>query len=307
MIRRPPRSTPLYSSAASDVYKRQGLDESSMANWDIAYDGASKLKAYELLNEVETTTVVSNKVFKDVSSNLGISSNRHFSILDRIFRLVDNNFSYEKYYPLIKGYKDLILQIHFKEQNIPSINGNSSDEDLLKNLLLFLIEIPSGYDDIIFEILIEEFQYNHSLIEKILEELYNNEFFLRYIKFLSGISLVNLKFVSGYVSEVTSLFNSYRYDIHNVSKRILERLAINYEAIFEPKTTSIPIVYKLEIPHNPEIIISDKERMERLDETGHLRKTDDPLEYCHLYLSEIKKLSQEADIEIINIATRVKI
>ena len=25
MIRRPPRSTPLYSSAASDVYKRQGL------------------------------------------------------------------------------------------------------------------------------------------------------------------------------------------------------------------------------------------------------------------------------------------
>ncbi|MFL0122953.1 hypothetical protein V2611_14250, partial [Tenacibaculum maritimum] len=286
------------------LYK--GLDESSMANWDIAYDGASKLKAYELLNEVETTTVVSNKVFKDVSSNLGISSNRHFSILDRIFRLVGNNFSYEKYYPLIKEYKDLILQIHFKEQNIPSINGNSSDEDLLKNLLLFLIEIPSGYDDIIFEILIEEFQYNHSLIEKILEELYNNEFFLRYIKFLSGISLVNLKFVSGYVSEVTSLFNSYRYDIHNVSKRILERLAINYEAIFEPKTTSIPIVYKLEILHNPEIIISDKERMERLDETGHLRKTDDPLEYCHLYLSEIKKLSQEADIEIINIATRVK-
>src|SRR5660398_99886 len=27
MIRRPPRSTPLYSSAASDVYKRQTLDE----------------------------------------------------------------------------------------------------------------------------------------------------------------------------------------------------------------------------------------------------------------------------------------
>src|SRR5660397_169387 len=26
MIRRPPRSTPLYSSAASDVYKRQGYD-----------------------------------------------------------------------------------------------------------------------------------------------------------------------------------------------------------------------------------------------------------------------------------------
>src|SRR5665647_1089020 len=30
MIRRPPRSTPLYSSAASDVYKRQGLGEEGM-------------------------------------------------------------------------------------------------------------------------------------------------------------------------------------------------------------------------------------------------------------------------------------
>ena len=30
MIRRPPRSTPLYSSAASDVYKRQHLDSTSL-------------------------------------------------------------------------------------------------------------------------------------------------------------------------------------------------------------------------------------------------------------------------------------
>src|SRR5665647_441341 len=31
MIRRPPRSTPLYSSAASDVYKRQALHKASGA------------------------------------------------------------------------------------------------------------------------------------------------------------------------------------------------------------------------------------------------------------------------------------
>src|SRR5660397_88186 len=30
MIRRPPRSTPLYSSAASDVYKRQGLADGTI-------------------------------------------------------------------------------------------------------------------------------------------------------------------------------------------------------------------------------------------------------------------------------------
>src|SRR5660397_152566 len=32
MIRRPPRSTPLYSSAASDVYKRQGVDPAQLLN-----------------------------------------------------------------------------------------------------------------------------------------------------------------------------------------------------------------------------------------------------------------------------------
>src|SRR5665647_3319120 len=36
MIRRPPRSTPLYSSAASDVYKRQGLDVAGdLADWSL--------------------------------------------------------------------------------------------------------------------------------------------------------------------------------------------------------------------------------------------------------------------------------
>eukprot|EP00826_Nyctotherus_ovalis_P066696 TRINITY_DN988_c0_g1_i18.p1 TRINITY_DN988_c0_g1~~TRINITY_DN988_c0_g1_i18.p1 ORF type:complete len:103 (-),score=21.51 TRINITY_DN988_c0_g1_i18:22-306(-) len=30
MIRRPPRSTPLYSSAASDVYKRQDMDNTAL-------------------------------------------------------------------------------------------------------------------------------------------------------------------------------------------------------------------------------------------------------------------------------------
>ena len=38
MMRRPPRSTPLYSSAASDVYKRQGQAISSAASLSIADD-----------------------------------------------------------------------------------------------------------------------------------------------------------------------------------------------------------------------------------------------------------------------------
>src|SRR5674476_1638094 len=42
MIRRPPRSTPLYSSAASDVYKRQVLD----------HDAAVDLAVLHLVEDV---------------------------------------------------------------------------------------------------------------------------------------------------------------------------------------------------------------------------------------------------------------
>src|SRR5660397_256458 len=40
MIRRPPRSTPLYSSAASDVYKRQGVRRAGQAKAIVALDGS---------------------------------------------------------------------------------------------------------------------------------------------------------------------------------------------------------------------------------------------------------------------------
>src|SRR5660397_79012 len=41
MIRRPPRSTPLYSSAASDVYKRQGQAMGTRSDVDIVEGGAT--------------------------------------------------------------------------------------------------------------------------------------------------------------------------------------------------------------------------------------------------------------------------
>ena len=44
MIRRPPRSTPLYSSAASDVYKRQIY----WSHIDIVYYGNSRENAAEI-------------------------------------------------------------------------------------------------------------------------------------------------------------------------------------------------------------------------------------------------------------------
>src|SRR5674476_320338 len=50
MIRRPPRSTPLYSSAASDVYKRQDVFSRYVVGWMIADRESSEL-AKKLISE----------------------------------------------------------------------------------------------------------------------------------------------------------------------------------------------------------------------------------------------------------------
>eukprot|EP00826_Nyctotherus_ovalis_P025799 TRINITY_DN2000_c0_g2_i22.p1 TRINITY_DN2000_c0_g2~~TRINITY_DN2000_c0_g2_i22.p1 ORF type:complete len:198 (-),score=59.68 TRINITY_DN2000_c0_g2_i22:135-707(-) len=52
MIRRPPRSTPLYSSAASDVYKRQVLDNNADSRFQVSADFQFALK-----ERIENATV----------------------------------------------------------------------------------------------------------------------------------------------------------------------------------------------------------------------------------------------------------
>src|SRR5674476_1698977 len=49
MIRRPPRSTPLYSSAASDVYKRQRILITNREQWPVA----EVVAAYRSQSDVE--------------------------------------------------------------------------------------------------------------------------------------------------------------------------------------------------------------------------------------------------------------
>src|SRR5660398_28663 len=58
MIRRPPRSTPLYSSAASDVYKRQ-VDETFLPGWVLLAQHHILLAAPTLIQLAEAAVAVS--------------------------------------------------------------------------------------------------------------------------------------------------------------------------------------------------------------------------------------------------------
>ena len=52
MIRRPPRSTPLYSSAASDVYKRQAM------NRGIICVGGGEPESYDIIGERKLKPII---------------------------------------------------------------------------------------------------------------------------------------------------------------------------------------------------------------------------------------------------------
>jgi len=282
------------------------IKDSSNANWDKGYDGGSKIEAYNILDKVERKEIVSDKVFNDLAENIEVSSNHFLGYVDEVFKLIDKDFNYEEYYKYVKEYKEQIINIHRRDDEIPKLIGSSSDYELIKKIILFLSEIPSGFDDVLFEILNEEFDRNKLLIEDILEEFFNNEFYFKFTKLLSILSINNTDFVLSYQDKVIGLFNSERYDIHSICLKILERLEIDYKSLFNKKIKKIPFIYKMEIPYQPEIVISDEQRMTRLNKTGFLRSTNDPLEFCHLYIDDIKEISELSGFDVVNIAHRIK-
>lgn len=282
------------------------IKESSNSNWDKGYDGGSKIKAYKLLEKLESKGIVSDMVFKDLSDNIEISSNRFLDYIDEVFKIIDKDFNYDEYYLLLREYKEQIINIHQKEHKSPQITSNSIDNDVFKQIVVFLSEIPSGFDDVLIEILNEESEINKLLIGEILESFYSEGFYFKFIKLLSVLSINNSDFVLPHIERVRSLFNSERFDIHSISLTILDRLEIDYKSLFIRKTKEIPFIYKMEIPYQPEMVISEKQRMKRLDKTGFLRPTNDPIEFCHLYISDIKEISRISGFDVVNIAHRIK-
>ncbi|WP_339841630.1 ATP-binding protein [uncultured Maribacter sp.] len=284
----------------------KAIANSSDINWSWVYDGGSKIKTYKQLIKIDEGDEVRDIAFNDFANSIEISSSRLFNTIDDIFKIIDPKFSYDDYYSHIKGYKDLFIDIHYEENDSPSIVGIDSDDKILESLILFLTEIPSGFDNIIFEILLEEFQSNQPLVKAILNHYHENEYDFKFIKLLAGLSLIDLDFVWDFHEKLTGLVNHDRYDIHSIGCRIVKRMGEDYESFYHPKTKTLPFIYTIEIVHSPELIVSGIERMDRIQQTGYLRETNDPIEYCNIYMEDIKKISEDSGLEVINIATRIK-
>ncbi|MFH6935243.1 hypothetical protein [Flavobacterium sp. FlaQc-30] len=297
-----------YDESRNDVeFTKELLDEaikkSSSSGWFKYYDGGSKLETYKLLKTIDNNT--SKLVFKDFVSNIDIVDSKLINVVHEILALIDDDFSFSSYYDILESYKNELLKTHYNESTTPNIDGNLSNEDFFYETIKFLIGFPTNFDDVIFEIFIEELDKNKKIIEKILNHLYHEKYDYQFIKLLSAISLKDLKFVKSYETNVIEFLNHSRFDIHRIAVRILERLQINYKKLFNRKTTQIPLAYKLEFEYKPELVVSEKEKIKRLNKTGYLRETNDPIEYCNLYKLEIKTLSKGTGFQIINLATRI--
>ena len=297
-----------YNENRNDVeFTKELLDEaikkSSSSGWFKYYDGGSKLETYKLLKTIDNNT--SKLVFKDFVTNIDIVDSKLITVVHEILALIDDDFSFSSYYDILESYKNELLKTHYNESTTPNIDGNLSNEDFFYETIKFLIGFPTNFDDVIFEIFIEELDKNKNIIEKILNHLYHEKYDYQFIKLLSAISLKDLKFVKFYETKVIEFLNHSRFDIHRIAVRILERLQINYKKLFNRKTTQVPLAYKLEFEYKPELVVSEKEKIKRLNKTGYLRETNDPIEFCNLYKLEIKALSKETGLQVINLATRV--
>ncbi|MDY3318732.1 hypothetical protein PG637_04845 [Riemerella anatipestifer] len=285
------------------IYK--ALDKSEMSGWVPRYDGGSKLKPFKLLKAIDESS--GHIAFKNFAKDVEVASygNGVLDKLDDILKIIDNDFSYKKYFPNVKEYTTELLKLDYKDTIIPILQGNLEDKKFLIDFIIFLMGFPSHFDEILIEVLTEELENCQSIIDGVLNSLKQSKSDMQFISLLSMISLINQEFTKKYIDDILLFLNHTRLDIHIISNRILERLKIDYEYAYIPFKGSIPFTYTMEFEYKPELVLSSEERMKRLDKTRHLRVTNDPLEYCYLYKNEIKYISRDSGFNVVNIAHRI--
>ncbi|PRX47316.1 hypothetical protein [Salegentibacter salegens] len=284
----------------------EALAQSTLNSWSEVYDNGLKIKAYTLYHKIEDKEIVQDKAVKDFLENFKIDHESVIARYDSIFSLMFDEIQIEDLYTEINNYKNQLLKSHFTTEGTPPINGNLSTEELLYQTIIFLMEIPCRFDDIINEILLENIDQNKGLITVLLNRLFEEQYYDSFIKLIASISLKETRFLQSFTTEIAHLLNHERFDIHNIAIRVMDRMDLNVGEFYKVKTKREPLAYTLKLNKRGGLIIPEKDRIERVDRKGFLPETDNPLEYVWLYESELKLLSEQTDYDLINLATRVK-
>jgi hypothetical protein len=277
--------------------------------WVTFYDGGSKIIPFELLSKIEEREIFQESSLNDYSNSIlsfGVEATE-IQIKDilKIWQYFTDDINIDKIYSELKEYRTELLKDEAKDPSAPSVLGDSDDTNFLVEVLFFLITFPSDFDNNIYKILIEESNADSVILKMLLEKLYENKFNSKYIKLLAILNTNCNYFLNKQTYNVINLLNNDRYDISRIAFRILESFKIDPELYIHKQTKKLPFIYTIKLDYKPSLFDTKEAEIKNINKKGFLKDTQDTLAYVRLYLTEIKILSEETNIEIINIAQRV--
>jgi hypothetical protein len=165
--------------------------------------------------------------------------------------------------------------------------------------------MPSDFNYSLYEIFLEGYPRSKSIVDQILQRLYSEGYSLKYVKLLAIISAKYKDTLVEHKENIIKLLSHRRYDIFRISSRLLIELDVDPKDVPITEITEVPLVYNMEFEYKPSILSMKDLDLEHINKKGFLKETDDPLIFVKLYLTQIKMLSEETGIDVINIAYRV--
>lgn len=277
--------------------------------WVTFYDGGSKIAPFELLSTIEEKAIFQNKILNDFSNSITSLDVQALEVLvkdaPKIWKLFSDNVDSKILYEEIIVFRNELLKTHPVDNNAPKVNGSTGDETLLAEAIFFILTMPSDFNYSLYEIFLEGYPRSKSIVDQILQRLYSEGYSLKYVKLLAIISAKYKDTLVEHKENIIKLLSHRRYDIFRISSRLLIELDVDPKDVPITEITEVPLVYNMEFEYKPSILSMKDLDLEHINKKGFLKETDDPLIFVKLYLTQIKMLSEETGIDVINIAYRV--
>jgi hypothetical protein len=291
---------------AQKLLKRT-IETSRYCQWGNDYYAKGKIEAYMVLHELSPGEDISGVAFKDFLDTLPLMGTRAkesiIADLDSIFALFTTKVDKSMLYKEINLYRDQLL-LNDQPVHQLAITGQQDDEELLTELLFFLITTPSQFDYIIYLILIEANETLTDLLKSMLHRFYQEGFTLKFLHLLQGLATQTNYYTELFIDELKNLVNSNRYDLMLLASDLL--LCSGVEPIRTAQTSDLPLSYNLEFEPQPGIVDASKKAVEHISDEGYLKETSDPLVYTQIVRHERKVLARLSGFSDYNIAYRIR-
>lgn len=285
------------------------LTKSRASGWVTIYDGGSKIKAFEQLKRIDQKNEFQQRALKDFSQSLTELDINAMEImikdLEQIFSLFFEDVDKNAIYRQIIDFRNELLKNHsINEKNI-SVVGDQDENNLFVDSMCFLITFPSEFSEIIFPLIIQHHQDFRDLVEQILSTLYKGGFYLKYLHLLAGLAIYDPDFIEKNQENLTALTSNKRFDISDLSERLLEQEDILLPSQPKSERSTVPLGYSLELAPKSGIVGSDRKPFDHIDNDGYLKDTQDPIIYTQLFKYEIAQIAKLTGFTKYNIANRI--